>query len=100
MIVRAKDTFAYTEEGPKGLLKNKKVYLVAASGGVPAGSEADFTTTYLRFVLGFIGITDVTVGASLAVSPSVDRYPHRPRALGETSSACCNIFAESGNTLN
>ncbi len=61
LIARAKVTFQYTETGPEGLLKNKKAYLVVASGGVPLGSEADFSTNYLRQVLGFVGITDVTL---------------------------------------
>jgi len=60
-IARARRTFRYTETGPEGLLKGKKAYLVVASGGVPVGSDYDFATGYLRHVLGFVGITDVTV---------------------------------------
>lgn len=60
-IARARETFRYTENGPEGLLKGKKGYIVAASGGVAIGSEADFATTHMKFVLGFIGISDVTV---------------------------------------
>jgi FMN-dependent NADH-azoreductase len=61
LIARARRTFRYTETGPEGLLKGKKAYLVVASGGVPVGSDYDFATGYLRHVLGFVGITDVTV---------------------------------------
>lgn len=61
MVCRARRTFAYSESGPVGLLKNKKAYLVIASGGTDSGSEIDFATGYLRHVLGFIGIHDVTV---------------------------------------
>jgi len=61
MICRARETFRYTENGPEGLLKGKKAYLVMASGGVPIGSEWDHASRYLKQVLGFIGITDVTV---------------------------------------
>ncbi|MCJ8308157.1 MAG: NAD(P)H-dependent oxidoreductase [Rhizobiaceae bacterium] len=61
MVCRARRTFAYTENGPVGLLKDKKAYLVIASGGTDSGSEIDFATGYLRHVLGFIGIHDVTV---------------------------------------
>ncbi len=61
LIARAKVTFQYTSNGPEGLLKNKKAYLVMASGGVPIGSEGDSATSYLKQVLAFIGITDVTV---------------------------------------
>ena len=61
LIARARRTFRYTEGGPEGLLKGKKAYLVVATGGVPVGSDYDFATGYLRHVLGFVGITDVTV---------------------------------------
>lgn len=61
LIARARRTFRYTEAGPEGLLKGKKAYLVVATGGVPVGSDYDFATGYLRHVLGFVGITDVTV---------------------------------------
>ncbi len=61
MVARAWETFRYTENGPEGLLKIEQAYLFAASGGVPIGSELDFATGYLRQVLGFLGINDVTV---------------------------------------
>lgn len=61
MVARARETFRYTENGPEGLLKGKKAYLVVASGGVPLGSEVDYASTYLRHVLGFLGIYDVTL---------------------------------------
>ena len=64
MIARARLSFRYTDHGPEGLLKNKKAYLVVASGGVPVGGPLDFATPYLRHVLGFVGITDVEVIAA------------------------------------
>ncbi|MBU1191382.1 MAG: NAD(P)H-dependent oxidoreductase [Gammaproteobacteria bacterium] len=64
MVARARLTFRYTDSGPEGLLKNKRAYLLIASGGVKAGSEMDFATQYMRHVLGFLGITDVTVIAA------------------------------------
>lgn len=58
-------TFGYSEAGrPQGLLTGKKVYLVAAAGGVFAEGEwapFDFQTAYLRHLLGFIGLTDVEI---------------------------------------
>lgn len=60
-IARARLTFKYTDKGPVGLLTTRKAYIVAASGGVPIGSDADFATRYLQHVLGFVGINDVTV---------------------------------------
>ena len=61
MIARAGLTFRYSENGPVGLLKNKQVFLVMASGGVPIGSEMDMASSYLKQVLGFVGMTDVTI---------------------------------------
>lgn len=64
LIARARKTFRYTETGPEGLLKGKRAFLVVASGGVPVGSDYDFATGYLRHVLGFVGITDVSIIAA------------------------------------
>lgn len=63
-IARAQLTFRYTEHGPVGLLKGKKAYLLVATGGTAVGGEGDFATPWLRFVLGFMGITDVEVIAA------------------------------------
>ncbi len=64
LVARAGTTFKYTENGPQGLLTGKKVYITAASGGTPVGSDMDFMTPWLKFFLGFIGITDVDVIAA------------------------------------
>jgi len=63
-IARARRTFRYTESGPEGLLTGKRAYIVFASGGVPLGSEVDFASGYLKYILGFVGITDVTIIAA------------------------------------
>lgn len=60
MICRARETFMYTETGPVGLLEGKRAIVVIASGGTEMDSPIDFTTPYLRHLLGFVGITDVT----------------------------------------
>jgi FMN-dependent NADH-azoreductase len=60
-IARAGVTFQYTENGPKGLLEGKEVIIAVASGGTQIGSDYDFASPYLKFALGFLGITDVTV---------------------------------------
>ncbi len=63
-VSRARKTFRYTENGPVGLMENKKAWIVVASGGVPVGSPVDFATPYLRQVMGFLGITDIDVIAA------------------------------------
>jgi FMN-dependent NADH-azoreductase len=63
-IARAGVTFRYTATGPEGLVKGKKVYVAMSSGGVYSeGPSAayDFVAPYLKAVLGFLGMTDVTV---------------------------------------
>jgi FMN-dependent NADH-azoreductase len=64
LIARARLTFRYTENGPEGLLKGKRAYVVVASGGVPVDSPVDFATPFLRQALAFVGITDVEVIAA------------------------------------
>lgn len=62
-IARAGITFRYSENGVEGLVKNKKVYLAISSGGVYSDGPMksfDFTEPYLKSVLGFVGLTDVT----------------------------------------
>ena len=57
-------TFRYTSEGPEGLLKGKKVFVLTARGGnYIEGSPAhamDHQVPYLKTVLGFIGLNEVT----------------------------------------
>jgi len=60
-IARAGVTFAYTEQGPKGLLKNKKVYLVSAMGGVHDTAATDFLRPYMKLIMSFIGLDDVEI---------------------------------------
>ena len=71
-ICRVGITFKYTDTGPKGLLQGKRAILVLASGGTPAGSEIDFASGYLRHIMGFIGITDVTLIAADALGNDAD----------------------------
>jgi len=65
-IARAKLTFQYTGEGllPKGLLKDKKAYIITSSGGIYSEGELnpyDFTTNYVRFFLQLLGIEVINV---------------------------------------
>ena len=59
-VLRAGVTFKYTETGPQGLLSGKRAYVLTARGGIYAGGPADHQEPYLRQVMGFIGIHDVT----------------------------------------
>lgn len=62
-VLRAGETFSYSEAGPKGLLGGKKVIVVESRGGLYSDGPAqaiDFQEPYLRHLLGFVGLTDVT----------------------------------------
>lgn len=61
LVARAGLTFRYTADGPEGLLRGKRAYVMLASGGTPIGGAIDFASSYLRHVMGFIGIKDVTI---------------------------------------
>jgi len=55
-------TFRYTEQGPVGLLGDKKAVHIQASGGVYSEGPAagiEHGSRYLRDVLAFLGITNV-----------------------------------------
>jgi FMN-dependent NADH-azoreductase len=87
-VARRGRTFRYTENGPEGLLKDKKVFVLVARGGVYSkGAPAaalDFQEPYLRAVLGFIGLTDVTFVRleGLAMGPEA-ADTNRDKALAE-----------------
>jgi FMN-dependent NADH-azoreductase len=63
-VVRAGKTFNYGSSGPEGLAKGRKMLVAVASGGSydkASGMEAyNYETPYLRQILGFIGLTDLT----------------------------------------
>jgi FMN-dependent NADH-azoreductase len=61
-VLRAGETFKYSEAGPQGLLTGKRVIVIEARGGLYSEGPAqaiDFQEPYLRTLLGFIGLTDV-----------------------------------------
>ncbi len=58
-IARAGVTFRYTETGPEGLLKGKKVFVATARGGIYP-LDADPQVPFVRMLLNFLGMTDHT----------------------------------------
>jgi FMN-dependent NADH-azoreductase len=62
-VLRAGETFRYSEKGPEGLLAGKRVIVVESRGGLYSEGPAqaiDFQEPYLRHLLGFMGLDDVT----------------------------------------
>jgi FMN-dependent NADH-azoreductase len=74
-VARAGTTFKYTATGPVGLLKNKKAYVMTARGGAYQGSPNDTQTPYLKNVLGFLGIEDVTFVHAEKLNMNPDQQP-------------------------
>jgi FMN-dependent NADH-azoreductase len=87
-IVIAGKTFRYTENGPEGLARGKRVIIALARGGFyndnsPAAA-LEHLETYLRGVFNFIGIEpEFVVADGLSVSPE-QREQSIKLALGET----------------
>lgn len=62
-VLRPRVTFAYSDAGPQGLLTGKRAIVIESRGGLYSEGPAkanDFQEPYLKQLLGFIGITDVT----------------------------------------
>jgi len=63
-IVRVGRTVLYGAGGPEGVLKGKKVVVLTSRGGAfrpgTPTAQYDRQEPYLRHILGFIGLTDVT----------------------------------------
>ena len=76
-IAQAGRTFKYTETGPVGLAGNKTVIVASSRGGVYSTSEAlralDHQESYLRTVLGFMGIDNVRIVRAEGVNQGADR---------------------------
>ncbi|CDG54403.1 FMN-dependent NADH-azoreductase [Halomonas sp. ATBC28] len=60
-VLRAGETFRYTENGPQGLVEGKRAIILAARGGQYAGTEFDSQTPHLKAMLGLMGIKEVDV---------------------------------------
>ena len=87
-IVIAGVTFRYSENGPEGLAKGKRVIIAAARGNVYSGeapaAALEHLETYLRGVFNFIGIEpEFVVAEGLGISPE-HRTNAIEQALGET----------------
>lgn len=75
-VVRPGRTFRTTSTGKVGLLERRPVYVIVACGGrfgAEPGTQTDFFSPYLRYVLGTIGLSNVEV---LRVE-ELNRGPHK-----------------------
>ena len=91
-IAVAGKTFRYTAEGPEGLAKGKKVIVVSTRGGhYSAGPAAvmDHQESYLKAVLGFLGITDIEIvraeGLNLSADSKIEAISEAERTISVRS---------------
>jgi FMN-dependent NADH-azoreductase len=63
IIVQPKFLFQYTDKGPEGLAKNKKMVICTSRGGDYSPESPfhpyDFQEPYLRAIFGFVGISEI-----------------------------------------
>lgn len=96
-VIRARETFRYSDTGPQGLVTGKKVILVLATGGVYSDgpmTAMNYLEPYLRSVLPFIGLTDIETilvegvakGAE-AVAPAIAAATENARTLAVAHAA-------------
>ncbi|GJD76506.1 FMN-dependent NADH-azoreductase [Methylobacterium goesingense] len=91
-ILVAGQTFKYTEKGAVGLVPEKRVIVAVARGGLygegSPSAKAEHAETYLRVVLGFIGVTnpEFVIAEGIALGPEA-----REKALAGALEAAGNI---------
>jgi FMN-dependent NADH-azoreductase len=95
-IVRFGRTVAWGAKGPEGLLKGKRVVVVTSRGGSfrPGTPTAayDYQEPYLRHILAFIGLTNVTFIHAENQKPGDLAEPARTTAIAQLQAAAQNRF--------
>ncbi len=90
-VARVGETFQYTEQGPEGLLKDRPVYVITASGGdYRAHTPIAFLNhqdTYLKVALNFIGLQDIRLAQAAGVAAGEAPINEAREALAEAISA-------------
>lgn len=90
-LARAGRTFRYGAAGPQGMLGGRKVFVVTGRGGVYSGQSParslDFQEPYLRTILRFLGLDDVTFihveGLKLSPESASDAVERARKAIGD-----------------
>jgi len=86
-VVRVNKTVAWGANGPQGLLQGKKVVVITSRGSsfLPGTRSAqyDYQEPYLRHVLGYIGLRDVTFIHAENQKPGELAEPSRNAAIAQ-----------------
>jgi FMN-dependent NADH-azoreductase len=90
-IVRVGRTFLHSPAGPEGVLKGKKVVVLTSRGGSfrpgTITAQYDHQEPYLRHILGFVGLTDVTFIHAENQKPGELAEPSRNAAFEQVQQA-------------
>ncbi|MEK3724334.1 FMN-dependent NADH-azoreductase [Paenibacillus sp. FSL H8-0034] len=81
-VAQAGKTFAYTAEGPKGLISDKKVALLNARGGVYSEGPAaaiEMSLNYVKTIFNFFGVQNPTT----VVVEGHNQFPDRGQSIIE-----------------
>jgi FMN-dependent NADH-azoreductase len=79
-IYRAGVTFSYSENGPVGLVPDKKVIILNARGGVystPEMAPSEMSVNYVRMIMNFFGITNIKE----VIIEGHNQYPDRAEQI-------------------
>ena len=95
-IARAGITFKYTENGAVGLLEGKKVYLVAALGGIHETSATDFLRPYMKHIMAFVGLSDVEFISADGLNMGPER---REQGLANARNQIANIVSNTSEEV-
>jgi len=97
-IARAGKTFSYGSGAPVGLVTGKRVVLVEAKGGIYSQGPMkvhDYHQPYLRFVLGFLGMTDVEVIDVEGVNHGPEAAEKAIASAGERAAVAARTISDS-----
>jgi FMN-dependent NADH-azoreductase len=90
-IVRVGRTFLHSPTGPQGVLKGKKVVVLTSRGGSfrpgTVAAQYDHQEPYLRHILGFVGLTDITFIHAENQKPGELAEPSRNAAFEQVQQA-------------
>jgi len=90
-ITRAGRTFRYGAAGAEGPLKGRKVFIITGRGGIYSDNSPakgmDFQAPYLRAMLGFLGLDDVTFihveGLKISPEAAASGIERARKAIGD-----------------
>lgn len=94
LIVQPRYLFRYREDGTvEGLVKDKKMVVIASSGGAYGGNmeRFDHQEPYLRTIFGFIGISDIVF---IRAEPMDMGEEMQRQKILEAKEAACKLLAD------